>query len=356
MADITAINGNTITIDTSRFTANGTNGGIKNAVSSGGYVLTDFALIKTIQTKAAENIVVENITLKAMSDISEPHIYTSSPISQTRQEMNVPQKNFRVYNGTVLDSANDGISIQGSGECEVIGCRVYNQKHKGIHWGTTLDMARIMNNFVYGCGSAQYEDASDYQGSGAMFFCSNNHRIIITGNHIENCYKGIFGFNYQGNGECDSNTIIANNTFKNCTVYGVILRDGIHAVLEANNFLGFGGTSIPVYVDNPNSQHLRNAVIANNTIGEWATATLNGDNEYNPAIKITGADGVVLTGNVVSVKKTSNSTPTVDASRCNIVVVSSNNMVITNNITEGSIDISDSGNTGIVKANNIEST
>ena len=354
-ADIVAVDGNDITIDTSRFTADGSNSGLRNATSSGtsSYVLTDFSLIKTVMTKSAENIIVENITLEPCSNMDEPHIYTISPISQTRQMPNAPQKNFRVYNVTVLESAHDGISVQGSGEIEVIGCRVYNQKHKGIHWGTSCDMVRVENNYVYGCGSARYEDFSDYQGSGAMFFCSNNHRVIITGNHIENCYKGIYGFNYQGNGEVDSDTVIANNTFKNCTLYGLMLRGGLRAVVNGNNFVGFKGTATPIYVEQDSGFPLRASVISNNTIGGF-------DENYSGthAIHITGAKDLVISGNVISglYDKSAIQKNIVDTSPncCDIVVTGSEKVMISGNVTDGSINVSDSGNVNCVKANNIE--
>lgn len=348
MADITAINGNTITFDTSRFTADGTDGGLKNAVASAGYVLTDFAMFKTIQTKAAVNVVVENITIKPMSDINEPHIYTSSPISQTRQEGAVPQSNFRVYNVTCYDSANDGISLQGTGDSEVIGCRVFNQKHKGIHFGTSHDKIVISKNYCYGCGSAQYENYGDYQGSGAIFFCSNNHRVIITDNIFENCYKGVYGFNYQSNGEQDTDTVIANNLFKNCGLYGLMLRGGYRAVVVGNIFTDFNNSAIPIHTEAEGNFKFTAGVISNNVFGNFGSAFAG------PAIQVTGARNLVLAGNNVSGyvnNDASNVRP-----NCDITVATSEKVAITNNVVDGVIDISDAGNTGIVKDNNIETS
>lgn len=348
MADITAINGNTITFDTSRFTADGTDGGLLNAVASAGYVLTDFAMFKTIMTKEAVNVVVENITIKPMSDMSEPHIYTSSPISQTKQGGGQPQSNFRVYNVTCYDSANDGISLQGSGDSEVIGCRVFNQKHKGIHFGTAHDKIVISKNYCYGCGSAQYENYSDYQGSGAIFFCSFNHRVIITDNIFENCYKGVYGFNYQGAGEQDTDTIIANNTFKNCGLYGIMLRGGYRAVVVGNIFTDFNNSAIPIHTEAEGNFKFTAGVISNNVFGNFGSAFAG------PAIQVTGARNLVLAGNNVSGYINNNASTVRD--HCDITVATSEKVAITNNVVDGVIDISDAGNTGIVKDNNIETS
>lgn len=348
MADITDITGNTITFSTERFTADGTDGGLLNAVASGGYVLTDFAMIKTIMTKAAVNVVVENITIKPLSDILEPHIYTSSPISQTKEQGGVSQSGFRVHDVTVMDSANDGISLQGSGDSEVVGCRVYNQKHKGIHWGTSHDKIRIEGCYVYGCGSYQYEDYSDYQGSGAMFFCSNNHRTIIVNNIIENCYKGVYGFNYQGNGEQDTDTVISGNLFKNCGKYGVMLRGGYRAVVTDNIFTDFDSTAIPVHTEAESTFKFTAGVISNNVFGNF------GSSFAGPAIEVTGARNLILAGNNVSGYVDNDASTVRD--HCDITVATSEKVAITNNVVDGVIDISDAGNTGIVKDNNIETS
>lgn len=347
MADISEINGNVITIDTSRFTADGQNGGLLEDTAVGKYVLTDFAMIKTIMTKEAVNVVVENITLKPNSDIAnEPHIYTSSPINQTRQLQGVDQRNFRVYNVTVLDSANDGISLQGSGESEVIGCRVYNQKHKGIHWGTSHDMIRIENNYVYGCGSSTYDAPGDYYGSGGMFFCVNNHRVIIANNHIENCYRGIYGFNYIDNGSQDTDTVIIGNTFKNCGLYGILMQGGYRANIVGNVFLDFNNTAIPIRTEKENTFYFSASIIANNIFGNF------GSQFAGPAMQITGAKNLVINGNNISSLINNNAGSTV-RDNCNIVVTGCNKVNIVGNVVDGVIDTSDSDNVSVVTSNNI---
>lgn len=343
MADIVSISGKTITIDTSRFTSDGQNGGILNEVASGGYVLTDFAMVKTIMTKAAENVTIEGITIKPMSDMNEPHIYPSSPISQTKQTSAAPQKNFRVIGVTIYDSANDGISLQGAGESVVVGCRVYNQKHKGIHWGTNHDMIRIEGNYVYGCGFAQYDNPSDYQGSGAMFFCSYCRRTIIRDNFIENCYRGVYGFNYQGAGEQDTDTLISGNTFKNCGQYGVLLRGGYRAIVTDNTFINFGGSSVALRTEQDGNFPFLAGVISNNVFGEFA-ANFAGD-----AMQITGAKNVSIGGNIVS-DAVFNST-TIARPNCNVKVESSENVILMGNVVAGSITTSES--TNVVNVNNI---
>ena len=348
MADITAINGNTITFDTSRFTADGTDGGLLNAVASGGYVLTDFAMVKTIMTKAAVDVTVENITIKPLSDMNEPHIYTSSPISQTKQGGGEAQSGFRVHDVTVLASANDGISLQGTGDSEVVGCRVYGQKHKGIHFGTSHDKIRIEGNFLYECGSQQYDVPGDYYGSGAIFFCVNNHRVIIVNNQIDKCYRGVYGFNYIDNGSQDSDTVIYGNIFKNCGKYGILMQGGYGAVITDNIFIDFDNAAIPIRTENESTFKFTAGIISGNLFRNF------GSSFAGPAIQVTGSRELVITGNNVS-GYVNNDASTI-RSHCDITVASSEKVIVANNIVDGTIDTTDAGNTGIVKDNNIETS
>ena len=347
MADITDITGNTITFSTERFTADGTDGGLLNAVASGGYVLTDFAMIKTIMTKAAVDVTVENITIKPLSDMNEPHIYTSSPISQTKQAGEA-QRGFRVHDVTVLASANDGISLQGTGDSEVVGCRVYGQKHKGVHWGTSHDKIRIEGCLLYECGSQAYDNPGDYYGSGALFFCVNNHRVIIVNNQIEKCYRGVYGFNYIDNGSQDSDTVISGNIFKNCGKYGILMQGGYGAVISDNIFIDFDNAAIPIRTENESTFKFTAGIISGNLFRNF------GSSFAGPAIQVTGSRELVITGNNVS-GYVNNDSATI-RSHCDITVASSEKVIVANNIVDGTIDTTDAGNTGIVKDNNIETS
>ena len=69
LADIATVDpaANTVTIDTSRYADDGKNLGMRSDMPAGtGSVLTDFALVKTVQRRGrdAVNVIVENITVR----------------------------------------------------------------------------------------------------------------------------------------------------------------------------------------------------------------------------------------------------------------------------------------------------
>ena len=342
LADITAINGTTITIDTSRFTASGDNEGVLYALSSGAYLTTDFSLIKTCIGKAATDIEIENITLQACGNTNEPYIYTISPINQTKQGTTSQQRIY-IRDVTIDGSVQDGISTQGGGDVWIEDCIVKNVRFKGIHYGTSCDRITIKGNYLYNCGTTETSTpaAAINGGSGAIYWCVNNHRVLIEGNQIEGCYRGVFGFDYRGNGETDTDSIVYGNTFTNCSKYGVNLKGGYRIIVEGNIFRSFTGAAIPVYVENEGSG-LQASVIANNVIGGFNASYTN----TSGAIVVAGANKLAINGNVI--QKNSSATGS-----CGIVVTDATKVLLTGNVVAGTIDISDTDNSGCSAANNI---
>lgn len=266
LADIVAIDEveKSVEIDTGRF-GDGTNKGLLNALPKGSYLLTDFALVKTVLARPCVNATVENLTLKPCGNMGDPYVYTISPIHQTKQQTS--QSDFVVRNVTIDGSTHDGISIQGSGDIYVLNCTVKNVKHKGIHWGTSCDKVVVRGNRCLNCGSTEYEAVSNNKGTGAMYFCVNNHRVIIEGNFVKDCYKGVFGFDYRGNGESDYNPVIANNVFDNCTDCGMRLESGYGGTVCGNLFVNFGGKSVPLDISGENIVHTGMCVAGNRFCG-----------------------------------------------------------------------------------------
>ncbi len=333
-ADVVSVDGNTIEIDTSRFTADGRNGGILYDCEAGTLVLTDFSLIKTVVAREAVNVMVENVTLQTCGNPDDPYVYTISPIHQTAQGRPTGQNTLRIRNVTIDGSTQDGISTQGSGDIWVENCVVRDVRHKGIHWGTSCDRVIVRGNYLLRCGSATAERSSGNGGTGALYFCVNNHRVLIEGNHVQDCYKGVFGYDYRGNGETDMDSVVAGNTFQNCGHSGVFVQAGRRLVLRGNVFRRFGGEAVPILATGEGKRTaiksgLRASVIAENAIGDFQKSYSN----TNGAIQIEWADGLALYGNVVEANTNA-------AGSAAIRVAHSSNVAINGNVAGGGLDVS----------------
>ena len=246
LADIVKVEGNVIHFDTSRYSKDGTNlGNLFDRIGGKAVVLTDFALVKTVMSKEARDCAVENITIRSCGNLGDPYIYTISPFHQCPNRP-AAQNILRLRNVTIDGSSQDGISTQGSGDIWVENCTVRNVKHKGIHWGTSCDRVIVRDNLCENCGSAEFEKVSNNGGTGAMYFCVNNHRVLITGNTVRNCYKGVFGYDFRGQGETDTDSVIADNVFDNCTLGGLWIYDGFRLVMADNVFRNFSGAAKPI--------------------------------------------------------------------------------------------------------------
>lgn len=248
LADIVKVEGNTVHFDTSRFSKDGVNrGNLHDRIGGKAVVLTDFSFVKTVMSKEAVDCAVENITIRSRGNPTDPYIYTISPVHQAPNRP-AAQKILRIRNVTIDGSSQDGISVQGSGDIWIENCTVRNVKHKGIHWGTSCDRVIVRDNLCENCGGAEFEKSSNNGGTGAMYFCVNNHRVLITGNVIKNCYRGVFGYDYRGNGETDTDSVVADNVFDNCATYGCLIHGGRRLVVADNVFRNFSREALPIAV------------------------------------------------------------------------------------------------------------
>lgn len=346
LADITAVDPETktVTFDTSRFTASGLNeGNLYDRPAGYCFIHTDFSLVKSLRTKPAVNCTVENLTLRPYGNPLDPYIYTISPLHQANQIR--AQNTLRVRNVTIDGSAHDGISAQGSGDIWIENCVVRDVKHKGIHWGTSCDRITVRGNLCLRCGSPAAEAVSDNGGTGAMYFCVNNHRVVIEGNRMVDCYRGVFGFDWRGTGENDSDSLIADNLFENCYLSGVspegVSGTGLNLKIAGNRFRGFTGGAVPILFDA--DPGLAGAVISGNVIGGFADGYTNA----RGAIAIANASGVVIRGNVIE------RNPSASGST-DIVIKESKNVAVSANVVDGAIDDGDAANENVVKTANVE--
>lgn len=295
LADIISISGNVITFDTSRFTAEGNDEGIINTIDIGGYVLTDFSLIKTCMHIDAVDVSVDNITLDACGNDNEPYIYTISPINQTKQTY-TKQENFHIRNVKILNSSQDGISVQGEKNIKITDCYIDNIKYKGIHWGTSCQNVDVEGNILYRCGKTDDTVAGvSNGGAGALYYCVNNHRVTIRNNKILQCYRGVFGFDYRGKGETDTDTIVEGNYLESISKEGILLKAGKRIIVHNNIFKQFDNDSIPIRVEVEGDEKLQLAIISSNIIDDFGS---NYNNQLGDII-VAGADRCIITENVI---------------------------------------------------------
>lgn len=349
-ADITAIDGNTITFDTSRWTTNGADGGAVADCTVGGgfktYLMTDFSLIETTY-RDSRHITIKDITLMPCGNSSEPYIYTISAIHQTKQSSVSLQSDFRVIGVTIAGSVQDGISIQGESDAWVEDCMVFDVKFKGIHFGTSCQRVHVLNNYLYNCGASGSDDVvAANGGGGAIYWCVNNHHVSAINNRIDRCRRGCFGINYKGQGETDTDAIISSNFFEDCTVSAIEITGAPRMIVADNLIRGFTGDAIPIkvenYVSSGNVYHTIHPTIRGNTIGDFQ----NGYSNALGAIYVQGAVGAIIDGNNVQ----PNTSATGSAA---IVLEGCQNSIAACNIA-GAVDVSDGGNSGVIKANNVE--
>ena len=347
LADITAIDPETktVTFDTSRYVLSGVNtGALMEMPKNSASLMTDFALVKSVGTIAAVNCTVENITLRPYGNPLDKYIYTISPLHQTRQAGS-SQNTLRVSNVTIDGSMHDGISAQGSGDIWIENCTVRNVKHKGIHWGTKCDKIIVRGNLCVGCGSVENEKVSNNGGTGAMYYCSRNQRVIIEGNRMVDCCRGVFGFDYRSNGETDTDSVIADNIFDNCAISGIspagISGTGCQLKITGNVFRRFTGNAVPITFTQAKGP--LGFVISDNIIGAFQDGYVNAAG----AIVVSNAAGLVVSGNVIERNPAA-------AGSTDIVIASSTDVAVSANVVDGRIDDTDEGNANIVKSGNIE--
>jgi hypothetical protein len=123
-------------------------------------------------------------------------------------------------------------------------------------------------------------------------------------------------------------------------------------VVANNVFRSFTSTAIPIRITK-DTYKSRGCVVSGNIIGGFGASTADA------AIYVDGAVALVIVDNNICAIAPNSNTDTVPATVghcCDIVIEDSSKVIVVNNITDGIIDISDAGNTGIVKDNNIETS
>lgn len=357
MCKITAINGNTLTIDATQWHGSV---GVRRAYHvANTRITTDFALIHTPWVDGAHNCVIRNITLQANGNNNEPYVYSQSPIHiHSKNAYDISIKNI-VVDGSV----NDGISIQGSSKQRVIGCTIKGIKWKGVHWGTTSADVLVERCWFENCGLVASDGNAYNSGGGAIYSCYNNHKLRIVNNHITDCLRGVFGLDVQNsNSGEDGSWVVSGNVFdtpKNFTNragLGISVGGSNNGLITNNIFCRFGKNSTPITIDNSEDfgGNTFAVTISNNTFGHWQSNYVGDDNKG--AIYVKGATKCIVNGNNIDNHYHdygSTAAPTEISGNTNIIVDSCTKCVVTNNIVAGGKVEEKNTNTGCVIANNV---
>lgn len=357
MCKITAINGNTLTIDATQW--HGSVGVRRAYPVNNTRITTDFALIHTPWVDGAHNCVIRNITLQANGNNNEPYVYSQSPIHiHSKNAYDISIKNI-VVDGSV----NDGISIQGSRKQRVIGCTIKGIKWKGVHWGTTSADVLVERCWFETCGLVASDGNAYNSGGGAIYSCYNNHKLRIVNNHITDCLRGVFGLDVQNsNSGEDGSWIVSGNVFdtpKNFTNragLGISVGGSNNGLITNNVFCRFGKNSTPITIDNSEDfgGNTFAVTISNNTLGHWQSNYVGDDNKG--AIYVKGATKCIVNGNNIDNHYHDyggTAAPTEISGNTNIIVDSCTKCVVTNNIVAGGKVEEKNTNTGCVIANNV---
>lgn len=220
-ATVTAIDGNTLTIDnptTSNYVA--ANGGTVyrccSLVSNHPHHLND-AL-----PDPAHDITIRGLVLDQNSGADDPHDEFTAGTVQWENAVCMTVEDCRV-----LNAVTDGISDQqrnpsatpGVGtDCDnrVTNCVVSGASRHGVHLGSNIRGAKVQGTTISDCG---------YMG---LFLCANAQNSVITGNVIRDCAQGVGGADSR---QADTGPIT------DATPYADILGD-IANVVVGNTFVG----------------------------------------------------------------------------------------------------------------------
>lgn len=108
------------------------------------------------------------------------------------------------------DQAQDGTGITPAANLikttknAIRGCRIRSASRHGVHLGTCMNGGWVQNNEITSCGGY------------AFFYCAYVTNTIASGNLIELCNYGFAGIDFR-----DTENVIANNTFKSCTLWAI---------------------------------------------------------------------------------------------------------------------------------------
>lgn len=218
--------------------------------------------------KPVENLIIEGLTFDCQKQPGEPDAYPLAPIHLNPRSKGTGRQNVVIRNNTILNSASDGISVQGYNNTTIENNRVLNCGGHGIHVGFTITRVTVRNNYIEDCGSS------------GIFWCYGVTYMVVTDNIIKNCTTGCGGI-----GEGDLQSVIAFNTFDGNGT-GVAMSGNLNGrtAITENIFQNGRGVDIRAYFSSF-------CVISNNT---FSNASSDGK---QTGIQLQAADHVAVVNN-----------------------------------------------------------
>ncbi len=217
--------------------------------------------------------------------------------------------------GTLQNITNDGISLTNAQDVSFDQMSIQTTGGSGVN-GTLVTNFAFTNGTVNGAGSAGFESAIAFNGSGTGVGNNLNGIVTITGNSFTNPFYS--GFDLQSDNGTLTNATISNNTITNPGFSGVnFVGTGSastvfalnKATIASNSVTGSGGNGIQISIGNSSAT------------GPGATAGIVGD--VNNIISIAG--------NTVSLDPTGTQAITVANSGGNTASRTQTNFAIQNN-------------------------
>jgi parallel beta-helix repeat protein len=234
---------------------------------------------------------------------------------------------IRVVNNTAFNDLGDGINIyQGGHDILVEGNHIEQCTGSGVnceYWyspdftGDPQDRDIVISsNMIISCGyggNGSFGNTTAHTGGYGGVLLQKCYNILVTGNKIRNCGRGVFVANYRGMscGEADgsANITITDNEISGNTFEGIHLKNVRYSAISNNMIHGNGRDGIFI-----NSSCLFLTVL-HNVI--WDVG--NGQNNAYSGIHIQHPKGaqceyLTVTGNAVS----NTNDPDVNVMRCGI--------------------------------------
>jgi hypothetical protein len=204
-AVITNISGNTLTFN--KIMPHG------YTTANGSFATTSFSLLQN-ESDGQTNVVIRDLTLDhargnstdQTNDYTVGTIYYEGMIGAIVDNVTILNAESDAYSDQATNSA---IFVPGTNTMRhtantIKNSRILNAMRHGVHLGTGMDGAFVINNRIENCGGF------------AEFYCANVCYTLSSGNIVRNCGSGFAGIDFR-----DFGNIVSGNDIRGCTTWSI---------------------------------------------------------------------------------------------------------------------------------------
>ena len=303
---ITNVVGNVITFTNAEgLGRTGLDGNLQTTRTATAY--TSFPLIRN--EEGSTNVVVSNMTLDQAKGANDP-APTSASVNGVADFTIATIHWVETYNSIVencellnasgdaySDQAQDGTGITPAANLlkktknTIRGCKIRDASRHGVHLGTCMDGAWVLDNEIKSCGWY------------AVFYCAYACNSIARGNRVEACGSGFAGIDSR-----DTGNIIANNEIIDTVLWAIEASDGASGgtlpfSLEiVGNIITSTVASKGMLIGCPNTNVVGNTITNVASMTDFVKITADGDranldgNIITQATAASGGMGISLIG------------------------------------------------------------